>query len=252
MCRSVSGTSSGGSKLARSTLRSKSELRSFDDPRACVYPVGAMSIGCVIFDCDGTLVDSELLSNVALSRALAALTIQESASELLSRYRGARMANILADLETRHALSLPATFEADYRRLVAGMFERELAAIEGVHAVLESLTVPVCVASSGPRLKIELALRVTKLAPFFADRIFSSYEIGSWKPEPQLFLHAARTMGFSTDDCVVVEDSLLGAQAAARAGMRCFLFDPRSEVASGEMFGAVPFARMCELPQLLR
>jgi HAD superfamily hydrolase (TIGR01509 family) len=211
-----------------------------------------MAVGCVIFDCDGTLVDSELLSSIALSRALASLSVTESGEALLRRYRGARLANIFADLEARHRVGLPPTFELDYQRSVAEMFETELRAIAGIEQVLSGLSAPACVASSGPRAKIELALRVTGLSSFFAGKIFSSYEIGSWKPEPQLFLHASGQVGVPPDACVVVEDSLLGARAAERARMRCMLFDPPGQHAPEDAFGARSFREMSELLDLLQ
>lgn len=211
-----------------------------------------MAIGCVIFDCDGTLVDSELLSNVALSRTLAALSVHETPSALLQRYRGARLANILVDLGQRHERTLPDAFEGDYRRLVSELFESELCAIDGALEVVRALSWPGCVASSGPRAKIELALRVTGLSSFFRDKIFSSYEIGSWKPEPLLFLHASAAMGVPADACAVVEDSSLGAQAAQAAGMRCLLFDPQAEHSHRDTFGASTFSSMRDLLGLLR
>lgn len=205
----------------------------------------------MIFDCDGTLVDSELLSNVALSSALLEIGVDETGERLLQRYRGGRMALMLADLEARHGLTLPEGFEADYRARVAALFERELRAVDGVKAVVEALTVLYCVASSGPRHKIELSLRVTGLWELFEGRIFSAYEVGSWKPEPDLFLHAAAQLGRAAAHCAVVEDSLLGAQAAASAGMRCCLYDPDGALPGGDVFGAQLFRSMTELPALL-
>ena len=83
-----------------------------------------------------------------------------------------------------------------------------------------------CVASSGPPEKIETALQVTGLRDYFGESIFSSYDINSWKPEPELFLHAAKEMGFAVNECAVVEDSLVGIQAARSANMHAILYDP--------------------------
>jgi HAD superfamily hydrolase (TIGR01509 family) len=79
---------------------------------------------------------------------------------------------------------------------------------------------PVCVASNAPRSKIELCLATTGLARFFEGRIFSAYEVGSWKPDPGLFLHAAQAMGAAPARCLVVEDSAPGVIAAREAGMQ--------------------------------
>jgi beta-phosphoglucomutase-like phosphatase (HAD superfamily) len=92
--------------------------------------------------------------------------------------------------------------------------------------LVAALNIPMCVASSGPREKIELSLSLTGLLPFFAGRIFSSYEVGFWKPDPGLFLHAAKAMAVEPSRCVVVEDSLPGIQAGIAAGMTVFAFQP--------------------------
>jgi HAD superfamily hydrolase (TIGR01509 family) len=207
----------------------------------------------VIFDCDGTLVDSERLCNLVLAEALADLGVQETEGELLGRYRGARMAYILADLERRHSLRLPLTFEPRYRSRVASRFETELAPNPGVRPLLYQLRerATLAVASSAPREKIELALRVTDISFAFGANIYSSYELGSWKPEPDLFLHAAQSLGLPPSRCSVVEDSLPGAEAASRAGMRCFLYDPGHQFRESEVFGATPFHDMAELPKRL-
>lgn len=86
--------------------------------------------------------------------------------------------------------------------------------------MLEALTHATCIASSGPPEKIKHALAVTGLDAFFAERFFSSYVVQSWKPEPELFLHAATAMGYAPEQCVVVEDSMVGIDAAEAAGMR--------------------------------
>ncbi len=177
---------------------------------------------CILFDLDGTLVDSETLGSRALLELLPQL--DASASELLVRYRGMKMAAILADLEHRLGEPLPRDFEPVYRAHVATLFDRSLTAMPGAAPMLAALPFPRCVASSGPRAKIEHALQVTGLRPHIGDRIFSAYEVGSWKPDPGLFLHAAAAMGFTPAQCIVVEDSEVGLAAAEAAGMRAIHF----------------------------
>ncbi len=180
----------------------------------------------LIFDCDGTLVDSELLCNLALEHQLSDLGVKCEADKLLTKYRGGKLSTILASIESEFTISLPDSFESEYRCRVNNLFDEHLQASDGVIDVLESLTVPFCIASSAPRSKIERALKVTGLAKFFDRNIFSSYEVGSWKPEPNLFLHAANVMNINPRDCYVVEDSLLGLQAANRAKMKSIYFAP--------------------------
>lgn len=181
----------------------------------------------VIFDCDGTLVDSEFLCNLALEHQLAELGVKSDANALLSKYRGGKLATIMSSLETEFSIFLPKSFEADYRLKVNNLFDEHLVANDGVKEVLTSLSILFCIASSAPRAKIERALNVTGLAKFFDKNIYSSYEVGSWKPEPDLFLHAAQMMGVESHKCCVVEDSLLGLQAANRAKMKSIYYAHR-------------------------
>jgi len=177
---------------------------------------------CIIFDLDGTLVDSEVLCNQAFLNLLPEL--DEPVEALVRRYRGKKLAIILDDLEKRAGRKLADNFEQDYRQEVANLFSLELKATPGTHRMLDSLPYACCVASSGPMAKIRQALAVSGLAGYFGDRVFSSYDVGSWKPEPGLFLHAAEKMGFSPENCVVIEDSQVGIEAAIAAGMQPLLY----------------------------
>ncbi|ATG89883.1 HAD-IA family hydrolase [Methylomonas koyamae] len=182
---------------------------------------------CIIFDLDGTLVDSEGLCNQAFLDLLPQLN--DTVESLIQRYRGKKLASILVDIESRLCQSLPDTFEQHYRQRVAELFSRELKPMPGVLEMLEATNFPKCIASSGPPLKIRQALQVSGLAPYFGDDIFSSYEVGSWKPEPGLFQYAASAMGFMPSQCVVVEDSGVGIEAAEAAGMKAFQYVPNGE-----------------------
>lgn len=202
----------------------------------------------VIFDLDGTLVDSETLCNQAFLDLLPALT--DTVEAVVERYRGKKLADTLRDIEHRTGAALPANFEALYRQRVAELFESGLKPIAGVPDMLAALEHPFCIASSGPPTKIAHALALTGLAPYFGERIFSAYTVGAWKPEPGLFLHAAATMGFTPEQCVVVEDSPVGLQAAAAAGMRALHYAP--EETMGVEAVNSRFSHMSALPALLR
>lgn len=182
---------------------------------------------CIIFDLDGTLVDSEKLCNQAFIDLLPFIT--DSVEALINRYRGRKLAPILADLEMRFGKKLPTNFEVAYRCRVDELFQSHLQPIAGVPEILETLDYPFCIASSAPMSKIRKALSVTNLSHHFGDRLFSSYEIGSWKPEPYLFLHAANEMGFSSEHCIVIEDSDVGIQAAHSAGIIALKYSKNQE-----------------------
>ena len=183
-------------------------------------------IELVIFDCDGTLVDSELLCNQALECKLAELGVVIAAQDLVDRFRGVKFNDILATIEDQHSITLPKHFEVNYREKVKALFAESLKANEGVKELLENVQLPICVASSAPRAKIDQALSITGLKTFFNNNIFSCYDIEVWKPQPDIFLHTARKMGYKPKNCLVVEDSPVGIQAAQTAGMNVVLYDP--------------------------
>ncbi|WP_200949022.1 HAD family hydrolase [Frateuria sp. Soil773] len=185
-----------------------------------------MSLDAVIFDCDGTLVDSESLSNEVFAEALSAHGFPLTGREAMERFRGLELAACLREIEAALGRKLPAHFAIELRRRTAAIFRERLRPVDGAMELVQGLALPKCVASSGPREKIELSLSLTGLLAFFEGRIFSCYEIGAWKPDPDIFLHAAARLGVPPGRCAVVEDSLPGIRAGLAAGMRVFAFQP--------------------------
>jgi HAD superfamily hydrolase (TIGR01509 family) len=173
----------------------------------------------IIFDCDGTLVDSETLSSHVWAELLAEQGLRWTPPAILAAFRGRRIDLCLAEVEAELGRALPADFQDQFRDRQAIAIAAGLREIEGAAALLADLPHPACVASNAPRAKIELCLDATGLARFFAGRVFSAYEVGAWKPEPHLFLHAAAAMGADPARCLVVEDSAPGVHAALAAGM---------------------------------
>lgn len=203
---------------------------------------------CVIFDLDGTLVDSERLCNQAFIDLLPEWT--DDVDTLVRRYRGRKLASILADIERRLGRPLPETFEGHYRRRVAELFDLDLKPTPGTRKMLDSINYPICIASSGPEAKIKHALEVSGLADYFGNRLYSSYTVGVWKPHPGLFLYAANSMGFTPSESVVVEDSQVGIEAARAAGMHAIHYLP--DTGAAESIGNhYTIKQMSELPRLL-
>ena len=186
-------------------------------------------VKCLIFDCDGTLVDSEYLCNLGLVTKLKEYDIEENPVKLISCFRGWKLANIIHKLELKHSIKFDEDFVNTYRAIVSNLFETQLKPINGIEKALANINLPKCVASSAPRKKIERALDVTNLRKYFCNNIFSSYEINSWKPEPDLFCYAAKNMSYDSEECTVIEDSYLGLEAAKAANMRAIFYNPNSE-----------------------
>ena len=203
----------------------------------------------IIFDCDGTLVDSERLCNLALEHQLAEVGIEYKAADLVAKYCGVKFNVILASIAEEFSIIFPDSFETEYRLKVSNLFDKHLKENEGVSEMLASLNVPYCLASSAPRAKIEHALKVTGLTKFFKDKIFSAYEVGAWKPEPGLFLHAAKAMNVDPADCWVVEDSTVGIQAANNANMKCVHYSP--DISHSSPLASVHIQHMSELMQTI-
>lgn len=183
-----------------------------------------MEYKCIIFDCDGVLVDSEEISTTVLvhmANSIGANIEMEGAVEF---FAGKSFGSCLDFIESRIGEKIPDGFEQTFRKRTFEAFRADLQPIEGIHSLLEKIKVPYCVASSGPPEKIRLNLTATDLIDKFEGNIFSSYEIGSWKPEPDIFIHAAEQMGFEAGDCVVIEDSLAGIKAAIAGGFEVFGF----------------------------
>ena len=211
-----------------------------------------MTIEAVIFDCDGTLVDSETLADEALIECVRPHGLELTLDEVHARFRGRKMADCIAELERQLGGTLPSDFVPGFRARCAEAFRSRLQAIDGALATIQRLNVPYCVASSGPREKIELSLGITGLLPYFKDRIFSSYEVGSWKPDPGLVLHAAEIMGVAPERCAVVEDSAPGLQAGVAAGMVVFAF-MRKDIPMHHTGDSVRvLRRLSDLPDLVR
>ncbi len=172
---------------------------------------------CIIFDLDGTLVDSETLSNQAFIDIIPEITAPRASLE--HWFRGRKLKCIFAEIEQRFDCTLPDDIEPRYRQRVTELMESELRAFDGVHKALDKIKQPVCIASSAPLQKIKQALSLTDLNRYFGNHLCSSYQINSWKPEPDIYLHAARTMSVDPECCLAIEDSEVGLEAAQKAHM---------------------------------
>jgi HAD superfamily hydrolase (TIGR01509 family) len=205
----------------------------------------------VIFDCDGVLVDTELISNTVLAGLLTQAGLPTTLEDCLRDYRGRSMTSVMALATQRHGAPLPGDIAERYYAETKVVFRRELQPVPGVIEALDRIVLPTCVASSGPHHKMEVTLRRTGLWERFEGRIFSATEVAHGKPAPDLFLHAARSMAFDPASTAVVEDSLPGVVAARAAGMRALAFARDSDADALAAAGGEPFDDMTDLPELL-
>ena len=173
---------------------------------------------CVIFDCDGVLVDSEPIGNQVLVDLANELGANIDLDYAYKHFKGGKMQSCVDKISVLINQPMPDDFITRYRKESFEAFKANIKPVEGVTELIHSLKTPYCVASSGPEDKIRLNLELTGLLPYFENNIFSCYTIQKWKPSPAVFIWAAETLGFKPEECIVVEDSLTGVQAAKNGG----------------------------------
>jgi len=179
---------------------------------------------CIIFDCDGVLVDSEPIANSVLVEMANQYGANIDLEYAFKHFKGNSMQGCVDKILDLIDQPLPNNFVETYRKVSFEAFKKEVKPVEGVKHVLENLDIPFCVASSGPVEKIRFNLQLTGLLPHFENRIFSCYTINKWKPNPAVFLWAADIMKFKPKDCVIIEDSLTGVKAAKNGGFDVYGF----------------------------
>jgi HAD superfamily hydrolase (TIGR01509 family) len=209
----------------------------------------------VIFDCDGVLVDSETISNDVLARLLSDEGLPTTLAQARRDYQGLLLGEVVRSAEAKLGRPLPTGWLARYERERAEEFHRELASVSGAAALVAGVLaagVAVCVASQGKLEKTRLSLELTGLRRLFDERaLFSAESVPRGKPHPDLFLHAARTMGAEPAACVVVEDTPSGVTAAVAAGMRAIGYAADSDEAALRAAGAEIVHSLDEVPALL-
>lgn len=206
-------------------------------------------IECILFDSDGTLVDSEPLSFEVLVGMLTTYGANLDAAELHIQYRGWKMGEVIDLLSSGHGLDLPETFEPEFRAMQLKQFDTELKPIPGVVDLLPVLPQAKAVVTSGPMPKVRKALSITGLDSYFGDNIYSAFEVGVWKPDPGIYRYAARDMGFDIESCLAVEDSPIGLAAAAESGAKTVFLNRFNDPCDYEH--VIEITSMTQLPDIL-
>jgi HAD superfamily hydrolase (TIGR01509 family) len=207
----------------------------------------------VLFDCDGVITDSEGLSLRLISGALGRHGLAVTVAQMEADWLGATV-EMIATRARGMGAPLPQGWVADvYAELYAAL-AKGTPLIPGILSVFDALDaagIPYAVGSNGTPEKMQITLGQNGLLPRFRGHVYSGQALGRPKPAPDLWLQAAQALGVAPTNCVVIEDSAVGAEAARRAGIRCFGFAPHGNGAGLAAEGAVIFRRMEDLPGLL-
>jgi HAD superfamily hydrolase (TIGR01509 family) len=217
-----------------------------------------MAIEHLIFDCDGVLVDSEPLSMRVDVEILAENGVHISEAEAHARFVGKTFAAMIDDISREFGVSFAENVSAEKDRRLLLLYERELKPVKGVERALQQIGLHGhSVASNSPAERVEAALRITGLDPWFDSRITTFQHVANGKPEPDIFLEAARRADTAPENCLVIEDSVTGVTAAHRAGCTVLGFTgthPDRHAQAGRLLGVGArevFAEMAALPHLV-
>lgn len=177
----------------------------------------------VIFDCDGVLVDSEVIANRIDAQILTDYGYPISAEECIRKFTGMSAASLQQYIQKQTGLTLPDSLEEASQKNILDAFEQELNPL--IKPVLEVLKTAKCIASSSSRDRVMRSLEITGQNHFFqSDQIFTAEQVQRGKPAPDLFLFAAEKMGYQPENCLVIEDSVAGIKAAKAANMDVIAF----------------------------
>lgn len=217
-----------------------------------------MPIDLIIFDCDGVLVDSEVISCRAHADVLTRQGYPITSEQVFERFLGRSMRQATREVEAELGRSLPDDFHSQVYAEIFQAFATSLEATPHIGEALSQIAVPTCVASSGPPEKISASLNRVGLYDRFAPNIFSAVQVPNGKPAPDLFLFAATKMQTEPARCLVIEDSVAGIAGARAAGMTVLGFHGGSHCGPGHAdtllrAGAgLTFDDMRQLPELVR
>lgn len=182
------------------------------------------NVSCVIFDCDGVLVDSEILASQASLRMLEPYGINMTPQEYAHLYAGKKEEDILASVQKDFNINLPDDFLSKVRLEIEHSLDHDLQAIPGVVETISPLPVTKAVVSNSRLVRVISSLKVAGLTELFGKKLFAAEMVERPKPAPDVYLYAASELGVKPAECLVVEDSQSGVTAAHSAGMQVIGF----------------------------
>ncbi len=213
----------------------------------------------IIFDCDGVLIDSEILACTVETEYMNDLGYTITLDEYMDRYMGKSFAECINDL-----ISAGIKFDQEEftnkskNKIYTPEFMDKLNALDGIHTLLDNVSNPFCIASGSSMERLRHTLKITNLLDYFDGKIFSAELVQNSKPAPDIFLYAAEKMGYTPDNCIVIEDSINGVKAGIAAGMTTYGFVGASHMDNARANGLVEvgaqklFYSMGELAKFLK
>lgn len=207
----------------------------------------------VILDCDGVLIDSEIIAVKVDQIVLGDLGWTLPIEEIIERFVGRSHEYFVEVVEDHLGRKLSPDWEDAYQHLYRDSLANDLRLVEGVTEALADIDLPMCVASNGTHDKMEFTLKRAGLWSRFEGRIFSASDVKEGKPAPDLFLFAAKSLGFEPAHCIVVEDSWAGVTAAVAAGMKVIAY--KGGISSTHELptqGVTNIDHMSQLPDVIR
>lgn len=207
----------------------------------------------VLFDCDGVLVDSEVIATRALHRSLHDINIPMSLDEVAKTFTGQSFSHCVALIEAHRGRPLPENFVQDNRRYFRELMEKELTSMPGVKEVLRSLVLPFALVTNSQARELDIKLTHTGLDTFFPPKHrFDTETVGVAKPNPEIYQRAAAAMGWDIKRCLVVEDSFPGVSAGVHSGATVWCYRPHLTQEELDEFGVTcVFQEWEEFPGLL-
>ena len=190
------------------------------------------NIDLVIFDCDGVLIDSEIISARMLQAELKLYNVDIPFEYIIKNYIGRSYPTVLSDAQKTFDVLLDDDFGEKYRERLMAAFVQDLKRIPYIKDVIEQLNIPKCVATSSSPKRVATSLEIVGLDSQFGKNVYTASQVENGKPAPDLFLFAAKKMGVPPHRCLVIEDSLTGVEAGLAAGMSVIRFTGGSHIAN--------------------
>lgn len=187
----------------------------------------------LIFDCDGVLVDSEVLAKKVLIDKLAKMGYQVNANEFSRKFAGMREEELTARISEESGIQFPKTFTEELLRDVAIAVKTNLQAVPGMHELVSSIDFPKSVVSNSTLKQVEISLEITHMTEFFGNRHFTFDQVERPKPAPDVYLLALEKLSLTPKDCWAIEDSRAGVMAADAAGIKVIGFLGASHITEG-------------------